>query len=337
MADNGVKTVESVFNKSIHGTPLKAPTVVPPVNSTKKAETATIKDPVPAVVPAVTAAITDDEKRAKRKEDWSMAEKARAMEASATQKLREAKAYEDALANFDKNPLALAKVLKVPVDELLRKLQGAAFNIETEKVLTPEEQYKLKVMQYDQEMAKIKQDQAAFQNQVVSENYINKRIIPIITKDPDKYECQHFDGIEESAAFVYNYMNDHFQKTGKELNVVDVLDAFEEQLTEKYSSIADNFKKIKKLKNKFGETQIETAPQLGDKEPGIVDKIAPTTIKTNAEPTESELLANSGPGQKKTPKVVSSESKDPYTIIKKGTDRDARLARMAAARIARGE
>src|SRR6202041_1538379 len=112
---------------------------------------------------------------------------------------------------------ALAKALNVPVDTLLRKLQGAAFNLPTEKVekpLTPEEKYNLLAMKYEQDMRQRDAQAQEFKNAVIQDSYINKHVLPILNKDPDKYELIHAEGLDESAAFIFSEVVKYCKENG---------------------------------------------------------------------------------------------------------------------------
>jgi hypothetical protein len=349
MADNGIKvmppmgqnvsaTIASINPKRLpppvfvdNGRPL-ADNQHGPVTNLHKAEsvvvqeTATTTETVPQVE---TETVDDSAKRHKRKEDWDMAAKARQMQADATEKLKKAQAYDAAVANFDKDPLALAKILGVSVPELLDKMQRAAFSMPTERVLTPEETYKLKTMQYEQEMQQIKQQQINMNNQIIKDNFVNKRVIPELVKNPDKYEIIHADlGVDQAANFIFNYIAEQYLATGKELDPADVCQSFEEELEETYRNNATKLKSVKKFKDLFAAEKAQAEAEEAAAEEAPVKKVAAPKTEVAANETDlAKLVSPRGASVKK--------SQD--NTISKGKTREQRLAEMAAKREAQGQ
>ena len=348
MSDNGIKTVQfgsnpgTVVNKmepkhlpppafKDNGRPMAAKTEVSAVSNLHRVEKIAekIADKAAATVAEaateVVAPVVDDAaKRAKRKEDWTMAEKARQLDASANEKLKKAQDYEHALANFDKDPLLLSKALGIPLSDLLIRLQNTAFSAPTEKVLSQEEQYKLKNLQYEKQMQELNQRQINMENNAARANYVNTKILPAMSKEPEKYELLHAEGIDNSANFIYEYMNDWFQKNKQELNIGDVLEAFEEELTDKYSGSIQNFKKIKKFKDFFAQQAAAEAAETGEPVK-VIPKDAP--VLGDKETDLAKIL----PRTKKA--EVKATGKD-NTIIKAGahSSREVRLAAIRAKR-----
>lgn len=344
MSDNGIKTVQFGTNPGTvvnamepkhlpppaykdNGRPLAPKTEISAVSNLHKVATEVAAEvavvaPVTPEVPAVDEAA----KRAKRKEEWTMAEKARQLDASANEKLSKAKDYEHALANFDKDPMLLARALNIPLSDLLIRLQNSAMGAPTEKVLSPEEQYKLKNMQYEQQMQALNKRQIELENNTARNNYLNTKIIPVLNKEPDKYELLHAEGMENSANFIYEYMNDWYGKTKQELNVTDVLEAFEEELTEKYSGKLNHFKNMKKFKDLFAQQAAAEAAAEGETPVKVIPKDVPAL---GAKETDlAKILPRAA-----AKKAEVTGGKD-NTIIKSGANssRESRLAAIRARR-----
>ena len=337
MADNGIK----VMNPNVIIAPaVSQPKRIPPpaqvdngrplpsaagattiTDATASAATTEATETTATETPVVAVAETEETARAKRKEEWNLAEKARQMEASANDKLKKAQAYEDALANFNKDPTELAKMLGIPLSDLLIKLQNAAFAMPTEKVVSPEEDLKLKAMKYEQDMQDLKRQQEDLKNTVIRTNYINSKIMPALTKDPDKYELLHANGVDNTANFVFDYIAQQYKETGKEWPVEDVLQVYQEEMIEKTNTFLNNAKKLKTFKKQFSAEELAEA--VAEAAGTDAKKIEKAKLETSTGETDLSKLVTPRGGKKPVKELDNTvvPAKSPMT-------REARLAAM---------
>jgi hypothetical protein len=272
-----------------------------------------------------------------RQEKWK-AEQAAAKaerEAKATKKTAESQALARDFLKKGDLPGA-AKALGMPAAELRDLLVGGLLTTPTEdKPLTPEQEREARDEKYRKDVEALKKEQLDFKNSVVRASYIKDKIVPAIT-DAEKFAFLHDEGLEKSAAYIYDFMNEHYQRTfretgkGEELNAADVAETMEKQLEANYRAGIERLRKIKKMKALFGEVE-EPAPaeepDLEQPAPATEEEPAPEEEPLAAEPAN----AQPPPRRPAPPRQVSLGraaigSGVPFALL----TREERLARMDA-------
>lgn len=210
--------------------------------------------------PPPAAEQTPAEKRAARRDVWKRAadreRSAATLTAQAKVQMAEAAQVRALVAEAQRDPLALAKVLGVEPAELTRRIQNAMLSIKDEPApveLTPEQQTAKRLEKIETERAE-ERKAAAQQAEVTGrQNYIATSILPAIKAGADRYEMITQQGPEDLAGFVYDLMDQHFRasSTREILKVDDVLEELELQLTKRAEESLDRVSKVKKLAARF--------------------------------------------------------------------------------------
>lgn len=236
--------------------------------------------------------------------------RANAEHAKAIQMQKEAKALMEQAKHFEEvkqraatNPVELAKALGMDPTEFLRRYQNEMFNIPNEEKPKPEPTVDEKLKRYEDERQREKQETAKLQSEMIRLNYIQTKILPTIKADPDKFQLLNHNNIEASAGFIYDMMNDHYQKTGEEWNAADVAEEMENQLQKEFEEKLEAIKKISKFSKHFQaqvaeaeakaevKEEVSTTPnQLGGKKEWTGAKSpVPTAPSTGGRDRKSRL------------------------------------------------
>ena len=253
------------------------------------------------------------DKRAERRDSFKEADKAyqraMAMQKEAAAKLDQAKKFAELQALADSNPIELAKALGKDPTEFLRKYQTNMFGLKDEE---PAADVKSELDKYAKEREADRQAMHQMQFHINKNNYIKDKILPELTKDPDKYELITKKNLDGNASLMYDIMNEHYQKYGEELTAAEVADEMEAGLMKEVETSIKNAKEFKKLAAHFrvDEATVQAIaeatakPELSKKE-----EVKPKTISNN--------LGSNAPAS------VTNNSAKSY-----GHDRNSRLKRV---------
>ncbi len=240
---------------------------------------------------------------AERRDAWKRANqehtKAIQMQKEAKEMMAKAQHFQDVSKKAATNPVELAKALGLEPQEFLRRFQNEMFNIPNEEVKAQEPTVEERLKQYESERNKEKQAAAQYQSEMIRTNYITTKIMPSIKADPDKFQLLNYNNLEKSAGFIYDMMNDHYQKTGEELSPSDVAEEMENQLQQEFEEKIAQVKKIGKFSKHFRDE--EPAPteevslqgsQLGAKKEwaGAKSPVPVTSSKSNDRKSRLERL-----------------------------------------------
>jgi len=255
---------------------------------------------------------TEVEKPATSAERRDAMKRANAEHAKAIQMQKEAKALMEQARHFDEikqkaatNPVELAKALGMDPNEFLRRYQNEMFNIPNEEVKKPELTVDEKLKRFEEERAQEKRAQANYQAEMIRMNYISTKILPAIKADAEKYQLLNYNNPEASAGFIYDIMNDHYQKTGEELNAADVAEEMENQLQKEFEEKIESVKKISKFSKHFAKMEEEatksekeevslTPAQLGGKKEWTGAKSPVPTPSRGSKTKEARLARLKG-------------------------------------------
>lgn len=241
--------------------------------------------------------------RAQRRQEFKEANKAyqRAiqMQKEAEEKLKQAQRWEEVSKKAKEDPIEVAKALGLSPEEFLLKFQNKMLNIQEEETpKDPQEEIKRRLQEYEEERKREKEQHAQIQSQLIRNNYISSKILPIISTDKDKFQLLNYNNLETSAGFIYDMMNAHFQATGEELNPADVAEEMENQLMLEFEEKINAIKKISRFSKHFREeepqaqTTAQAQPQLGSKSKTLSDSLSnapPSTQLTSSLKQKSPL------------------------------------------------
>lgn len=171
-----------------------------------------------------------------------------------------------------------AQALNTTVADLLALVNNAALSIPTKPVeLTPEQKRAKDEADYRASLENRLKDAESYKYEATKYQYIKETIDPVFNaKDQNgelKYEL--LNNVKDPNAFkhvAYEYMNQHyvdtFNKTGQGevLDIQDVLDTMESQLSEEATSGLERFKNIKKFSKYFNAAQEEEVDSQEDPE-----------------------------------------------------------------------
>lgn len=232
-------------------------------------------------------------------------QKAIKMQQEAKEMLAKAQQFNELSSKVQKSPVELAKSLGMDPAEFLRRYQNEMFSIPNEedkpKELTVEE----RLAQYENERQKEKVDNAKYQQEMIRSNYIANKILPVIKADPDTFQLLGYNGAEVSANFLYDILNDHYLRTGEELNPADAALEMENQLQIEFEEKISKVKSIGKFKKHFRDdaaAEAETTPneallpnQLGASKASQTTAwkgaTSPVPTSSNKMPSREERLA----------------------------------------------
>jgi len=187
-------------------------------------------------------------------------QKAIQMQKEATALRQEASNFEELKKNAATNPVALAKALGMDPTEFLRRFQNEMFSIPNEEIKKEPPTVDERLQSYEQERQAERAAAANYQSEMTRMNYINTKILPAIKGDTEKYQLLNHNNVETSAGFIYDMMNDHFKRTGEELNAEDVAEEMENQLMNEFEEKINSVRKIGKFSKHFKTLEEETSP-----------------------------------------------------------------------------
>ena len=197
-----------------------------------------------------------------RHETWLAEQKAarEAREAKKTAKTAESQAL--ARDFLKKGDLAgAANSLGMPSSELRELLLGGLLTTPTpDKELTPEQKKAADEEAFRASVLAHQKDVDAFKNATIRASYIKDKILPALA-DAAKYEFLHNEGVEKSAAYAYDFMNAHYQKTREELSISDVLSEMEKTLEKNFVASVERAKKMKKAERYFRPSEEEVVAE----------------------------------------------------------------------------
>jgi len=167
------------------------------------------------------------------KEAWTAIENKRKKEAEAVKVQKKAEAIAEAHKTRDISKIAAAHDMSVV--DYVKFVNEATLGAPSVSKLTPEqEQAKAAIEWKKQQESEIQTLKKQVDDNKV-ENYIYKNMMPHLTKNTEKYELIMDNDPDEQCYKIYNFMNQHFLETGgpgvgEELDIVELLDAAEEDL-----------------------------------------------------------------------------------------------------------
>lgn len=215
-----------------------------------------------AEVPASASPVVEEHKAtsAERRDAMKRANaehtKAIQMQKEAKEMLAKSQRFQEVSSKAQQSPVELAKALGMDPTEFLRRYQNEMFNIPNEEAPKPEPTIDERLKHYEAERAQEKQAAIQYQSEMTRLNYINTKILPTIKADSDKFQLLNYNNIESSAGFIYDMMNDHYQKTGEELSANDVAEEMENQLQKEFEEKIFNVRKIGKFAKYFREEEL---------------------------------------------------------------------------------
>ena len=293
-----------------------APTTTP---TTPTPPTLLIKEEAPPITTTT---------RQQKREEFSALEKARRMESSATEKLKKAEQLAKAYADNDID--AIAKLNNMSTTDWVRqinaKLIGTPIN---DNKASPISNIENNARSWQESMETQMKEVTRIQNENTKFSYINKNILPHLTKDPDKYEFIYDKGVDEVSELVHDFILNHFIETGgkeggEELDPVELLDALEEKYMIEYKDLQSKASKFKKLQNSLSPIPTKVLP--AEKE------VAPTTDITDENYLSQNAPSNisGGPSRGTPGKVVKGvmQQNSGFIPTNSPNSREARLKRM---------
>lgn len=216
----------------------------------------------------------------------------------ADEKFNQAQNFQQLMEKAKTDPTVIAQAMGMDPTEFLRKYQNQMFNIKDEPVvepLKPEEEMKQRLDRYESERAQEKQTFQQMQVETIRKTYIANNILPVL--DNEDFDLIHMQGSKEDmAGFIYDIMNDHYQKTGEEFSAQEVAEELENRLLADYEEKVKNVRKSKKLSKYFLPDEAEVAPQLGSgpEKNQISTKPAQLGTKTLSSSMENPNMSGSG-------------------------------------------
>lgn len=255
IADAMGKTVEEL--KPQHAVTFeKAPQFLPGEFNTSSAP---VETPAPTATenePEDNPNLTPEQQRAERRAAFKRAadveKRAIQMQKQAQEQMAQLKQFQNFMAQAKQDPTAVAKALGMDPTDFLRQYQNQMFNIPNEpEKPAPEEDIKTRLARYEEERRKEKEELQQYKSQQIRNDYIQSRIIPVITADTEKFELLNMNGRDQVAGFIYDMMDAHFRSTGEELNPLDVAEEMENQLTKEFEEKLQATRKLKKFGKHF--------------------------------------------------------------------------------------
>ena len=184
-----------------------------------------------------------------------------------------------------------AKLLDMTPSDLATYVNNSLLNIpQEEKKLTPEEQRELDLSKFKEERLKFEEEQKNFKYEVIASQYIRDNITPEIS-NKDKYEFIHQGDISKISRYVYEYMNDHYQKTNEVLQAKDIIESIEAQMEKEFVSSFEKAKNVKKLAKYFqpSSNEQETEREIEIPSPRTSQLMEPTLSNKVARPLDSRF------------------------------------------------
>lgn len=211
--------------------------------------------------PTKDKAETSNEEKPNRHQEWKakQQEKKEAREAAKVEKAVKNQALAmDALKKG--NMAEAAKLLNTTVPELFTLFQNASLSIPTKEAeLSPEEKKAKDEADYRASIENVKKEFDQYKYETTKYQYIKENIEPVFS-NKEKYEL--LNNAKDPNAYksaAYEYMNQHYVETGEILNIEDVLDTMEEQLSETATAAVQQFKNIKKFSQYFNQAEAAEA------------------------------------------------------------------------------
>ena len=202
------------------------------------------------------------------KEAWTAIENKRKKEAEAIKVQKKAESIAEAHKTRDINKIAAAHDMSVA--DYVKFVNEATLGAPSVAKLTPEqEQAKAAIEWKKQQETEIQTLKKEVDSNKV-ENYIYKNMMPHLTKNAEKYELIMDNDPDEQCYKIYNFMNQHFLDTGgpgvgEELDIVELLDAAEEDLKAQFleaeAKLQADLKAAVDKKSKYKKFQAMVAPE----------------------------------------------------------------------------
>ena len=207
------------------------------------------------------APLTRTERAAQFRHARDVEKRAMQLKKQAEQQFDQARGFQQLMQEARKDPTVIAKAMGMEPNEFLRQYQNQMFNIkdEPEVTLKPEEEVKQRLDRYEAERIQERKLNQEIQSQTIKQTWVTTKILPVL--DEEEFELIHLQGSkEEIGGFIYDIMNDHYCKTGEELDPKEVAEEMERVLLADYESKVQGVRKAKKLSKYFVP---EESAQLG--------------------------------------------------------------------------
>lgn len=164
-------------------------------------------------------------------------------------KLAKAEEFQKFFEAAKEDPTLIAKAFGMETGDFLRKMQNKVFDIKEEPKKEDPVQTRFNALeQQTQQLLKAQADANRY-------GVISQHIMPVLTKDPEKFQVIHED-LNNNTNYIYDLINSHWLETGGEkggeiLDANAVAEALEEKLTEKKLKDLENMKKLPKFRSQF--------------------------------------------------------------------------------------
>jgi hypothetical protein len=219
------------------------------IGHTKLNNSASEDSPITKVAPVKEEqAITKEERRAALKSR----EEARIMKQEAERSLSEARrlsSSKDALLKGDID--AVAKSYGMTKSEYIDYINRGIMSM-PEKELTPEQQKTRNEEAYRAKADRVEKELAEMTRRTDIKEYVMDHITPVILENKENYKfLLHNEERKNVELFVYQYINEHYQQTGKTLNAKDVLDGMEDELWNDFETKGNFAKETERGKKYF--------------------------------------------------------------------------------------
>ena len=154
-----------------------------------------------------------------------------------------------------------AKALGMTAAEFREYAQNVLLTIPTpDAELTPEQKREADEKAFREEQATFRKEQETFRYQTIADNYIRDKVRPVLA-DKEKFEFIAQQDSGKIEAYIYNFMDQHFRKTGEELKAIDVAETIEAELEKTFTASVERHRSLKKVGKLFAPKAEETAAE----------------------------------------------------------------------------
>lgn len=259
--------------------------------------------------------MTDQERRAKRKEEFreaaSIRERALKMQREAEGKSKQFKQFSELMQQAKEDPTVLARALNMDPSEFSRKIFNKQYSIKDDpapqKEESPEEKTQRRLDEYERYIQEEKErrikEQAQnneHQNQMIKRNYIEKSILPCIK---DEHEFIKRNDEQVCAEMIYDLMNsafnEHLMAGGTEenfpLKAEDVVNEMELSLEKRAEEELEKARGISKLRKYFRDEDRYERSDRYEERPERQEQITHKRSMYSSKPTISSSMGPSAP------------------------------------------
>lgn len=238
-----------------------------------------------------------------------------------------------------------SNALGISPSDLIALVSNGALGIKPEvKTKTPEEIRTEEEAKFRADRLAFEKEQREWKYQQTAQSYIKDNISPVLV-DKDSFEFIHQYDVKQIENYTYEYMNEHYRKTGEVLNAKDVLETIENEMYNSHVASLEKARGIKKVAKYFSpqEEQLDgteeeqesvrkpAAREISLKEPTLANKAAkplnsrfPVKTQEVEEEPEAEEEVNEVPQAIR--RTNGTTSKTPFALL----SHEERMARMRA-------